>query len=223
MLYEQTIQAGVPLQLNVPGKFFLLDSTGDESSVTVTLLRGGSPIFGQVPGAKRGLKIAVEKGFDGVRIEAAGATTVRFFAAFENVSVSTSDGASVSIPGGVEITNEVANPVPVVHTGSVELTASDVEIAQKPATVVGAVYVVTSDGDAASSAADADRRAIHFRNRSGTEYCYLAAFVAASADECPIELAPGDFLMVDDRSAAAAWVAFSSGADLELAVQEVSE
>jgi hypothetical protein len=189
--------------------------------VTVTLLRGGAPIFGQIPGAKRGLKIGVEGGFDGVRIEAAGVTTVRFFATFENVSISTTDGAEVSIPAGVEVTNGAGNPVVVDVQGAV-LTATDVELAQKPVTVAGAVYSVTSAGVSVSSAADKDRRAIHFRNAGGVD-CYLAAFAAADQDECPVRLRPGDCLLIDDRSAAAAWVGFVVSGSVDLVVQEVVE
>lgn len=223
MLYEQNVTAGSPLQMNVPGRFFLLDSTGAESVVTVTLLRGGSPIFGQIPGVRRGLKIGVEGGFDGVRIEAAGNCTVRFFATFENVSISTTDGAEVSMPGGVEVVNTIANPVPVVHTGTVELTAENVGITQKAVTVVGDSYTVTAAGIAVSTAANPDRRAIHFRNTSETVNCYLAAFAAVAKTDCPILLRPGECLLLDDKSAAAAWVAFSDGVDIELKTQEVSE
>lgn len=222
MLYEQQVTAGAPLQLNVPGRFFLLDSTGAESVVTVTLLRGGSPIFGQIPGARRGLKIGVENAFDGVRIEADGDTTVRFFATFENVSISTADGAEVSVPGGVEVINTGANPVPVVHTGTVELTASNVGITQKAVTVAGAGYTVTAAGVAVSAAANANRRAIHFRN-AGAVDIYLAAFAAAAIANCPLLLRPGECLLVDDRSAAAQWKAFTAAVDAELVVQEASE
>lgn len=145
MLYEQTITAGAPLQMNVPGRFFLLDSTGVENALTVTLLRGGSPIFGQIPGARRGLKLGVEAGFDDVRIEAAGNTTVRFFATFENVSISTTDGAAVSVPGGVVVTNEIGAPVPVVHTGTVELTADNVGV-KSPGVLAGLVDVAVPAG-----------------------------------------------------------------------------
>lgn len=223
MLYEQQVNGGSPLQLNVPGRFFLLDSTGDAASVTIELLRGGSPIVGRIPGARRGLKIGIDGGFDGVRVESAGNTTVRFFATFENVSISTTDGAQVEIPGGVEVTNVLANPVPVVHTGTVELTAENVGITQKAVAVAGASYVVTAAGVAVSTAANKDRRAIHFRNTSDTVDCYLAAFAAANKAACPVVLRAGDCLLVDDRSAAAAWVAFSDGADITVKVQEVAE
>lgn len=233
MFYDQIVSVGAPLQLNVSGRYFLLDATGVESVVTLSLLRGGSPVFGPVAGAKRGLKIGMEGGFDGVRIEAAGETQVRFFATVENVSISTTDGASVSVPGGVEVTNTALNAVPVDVQGAV-LSVSDVEINNTPANpvpvqevvdpviVAGGSYVVPAAGIAVSTAASAARSAIHFRNTSETVDCYLAAFAAAAKADCPVLLRAGECLLIDDRSASAAWKAFSDGADITLKVQEVA-
>lgn len=209
MLYEQQVTGGAPLQLNVPGRFFLLDSTGDESTVTVELLRGGSPIVGRIPGARRGLKIGIDAGFDGVRIEAAGNTTVRFFATFENVSISTTDGADVSIPGGVEITNDVGSPVPVVHTGTVELTASNIGL-NSPDTLAPVADVSINAGVAGQvvAASVKAKREVIIKNPAANAASFRIAGATVAA-ALGFELAPGESITMDTT---AAIHAFNTGA-----------
>lgn len=207
MFYEQTVIAGSPLQMNVPGRYFLLDDTGTESAVTVTLLRGGSPIFGQIPGARRGLKIGVDGGFDGVRIEAAGNTAVRFFASFENVSISTTDGASVEVPNGVEVTNALGNPVPVVHTGTVELVASDVGVLS-PDTLAESADVAVAAGARAAMIAAAGvgvvEREVVVKNLTANAAAFRVGSVTCDATHGH-ELQPGESITLNTLAAVYAW------------------
>jgi hypothetical protein len=116
----------------------------------------------------------------------------------------------------------ITGSVPLVVSGVV-LTATDVEIKQKDAAVTGAVYSVTAAGVVVTAAANKNRRAVHFRNTSETIDCYLAAYPAINKQSCPIVLAAGEVLLIDDRTCAVQWYAFSDGADINIAVQEVVE
>lgn len=209
MLYEQSVMAGVPLQLNVQGRFFLLDSTGAESSVTVTLLRGGSPIFGQIPGAKRGLKIGIEGGFDGVRIEAGGDAVIRFFATFENVSISTTDGAQVEVSNSPEnpLSVDVQNATLSVSEVTLKSSGAITDSTAAPGAVVGQV-----------KAANQNRRSLRIKNIGAVDVAIGgAAVVFATA---AIVLAPGD-VWVEDDGAGAAWYAVTLSGAGSLAIQEV--
>lgn len=116
----------------------------------------------------------------------------------------------------------IASSIPLIVSG-VTLTASNVTLTQKPQTTTGASYLVTAAGVNVSTAANDQRKSIHFRNTSLTTDCYLAAFGAASKGLCPILLHPNQMLLIDDRSASAQWKAFSDGVDLTLAIQESTE
>ena len=104
MLYEQTIPAGGVLNLTISGRLFLLESTGAAAVVDVELLRNKSPFF-RAAGQKRGLRIFVENAFDGLSITGAAGAVMRFFLASEDIQIDTSNGAEVSIPAGVVVTN----------------------------------------------------------------------------------------------------------------------
>lgn len=207
MLYEQQVTAGSPLQLNVPGRFFLLDSTGSESSVTLELLRGGTPIVGRVPGARRGLKIGIDGGFDGVRIESAATTIVRFFATFENVSISTTDGAEVSVPNGIKVTNSEVEPVPVVHTGTVNLIATNVGVLS-PDDLTSPVDVSIDAGVRGQVVAEAAvgviEREVIVKNLTASASAFRVG--DASCDSMHgHELQPGEAITLNTRAAVYAW------------------
>lgn len=102
-------------------------------------------------------------------------------------------------------------------------TLQNVSIIKNTKAVVGASYLVTAASTAISTAANKNRLAIHFRNTSLTTDVYLAAFAAATKGDCPIRLMPNECLLVDDITAAAAWVAFSDGGNITLASQEATE
>lgn len=207
MFYQEQISAAAPLHINVSGRYFLLESTGAEESVAVTLLRNGSPIFGRIPAAKRGHKYGVESGFDGVRIEAGGNTTVQFFATFENVSISTTDGAQVEVPGGVMVTNTGADPVPVLHTGTVELTADNVGVLSPDVLLPLADVAIAAGAQGllvAAAAVGVKQRETIIKNLVGNTDLLRIGDVSCAAG-LGHELAPGETIKLDTLAAVYAW------------------
>jgi len=214
MFYQEKISAAAPLHINVSGRYFLLESTGDQPSVAVTLLRNGSPIFGRIPAAKRGHKYGVESGFDGVRIESAGDTTVQFFATFENVSISTTDGAQVEVPGGVMITNALADPVPVVHTGTVNLTAN-YALAN---TVINAEPMTVNDEPVVFLIANANRRGFRILNTGPDSVAIGGAGLVFS--NAVLMLGPGQGY-IETNAPGAAWYAVTESGSSNINIQEL--
>lgn len=220
---EVTLDASGTFQASESGKLFLLESISGAGLATVDIRRGGKRVFRGLK-RQRGLRIFSERGFDLVRLEAPAGTVIGYTIADEDIRLEVADGMTVAIPAGVVVTNTALNRVPVDVGGAViNVTATAVEIDQKAVTVAGYAYTVPAAGIAVSTAAAPGRRAIHFRNADASVDCYLAAFAAAAKTDCPILLRAGECLLIDDRSAAAAWVAFSDGADINLVTQEVTE
>lgn len=215
-LIKQTMGAGEVIRWRRAAGLLLVNEAS--APITVQLMSKGSEIFA-ADGVGRGIKVRPGEGFDEAVLhnKTAGDVEIEVFITGAEVDVQIATGITVTVD------NTVANPIPVVHTGTVELTASNVGIVQQPVTVAGDSYTVTAAGVDVSTAANADRRAIHFRNTSDEVDCYLAAFAAGAKADCPVLLRAGDCLLIDDRSAAAAWVAFSDGVDIEVKVQEVTE
>lgn len=200
MLYQQTLDANGLLQLGLNGRLFLLDGIGAAASVRVELRRGNAAIF-EADGMKRGLRIFAPGGYDQVRITGAAGAVMRFITGDEDVQIDTTDGAEVSVPGGVVVNNTALNPVPVDVLGAV-LVASNVGLAS-PDTFAGVADVSALAGvSTLVAAADAvnTRREIIIKNlNANTITMRIAGATAAAA--LGHELAPGESITLDTMAA----------------------
>lgn len=213
MLYEQTIPAGGVLQLTISGRLFLLESTGAAASVDIQLLRNNSPFF-RAAGQKRGLRTFVENPFDGLSITGAAGAIVRFFVASEDIQIDTTDGAEVSIPAGVEVTNTALNRVPVdVGGGVINVTATNVGlvssdvfagVADVSALATAATQIIAAD------AVNAEREVIIKNLNANTQTMRIAGATAAAA--LGHELAPGESITLNTLAAV---YAYNPGAGAE--------
>lgn len=206
MRYVEKIGAGGVFRTTIPGRLFLLESTGAAASVDVELLRSGSSFF-NVPGAKRGLRVYCE-GFDGLSIAAPVGTVVTFYLANEDVQISTTDGAVVSIPGGVVVTNGVGAPVPVALTAPVTLIATDVGMLS-PNALAGVADVAVVAGVAglivAADAVNKEREVIVKNISTNAAVMRIAGATAAAG--VGHELAPGESITLNTRAAVYAYCA----------------
>lgn len=138
MHYIDTIPAGGTLRIpNLAGSLFLLTDIGTASEVDVVLSLSGKSPF-RAPRVGRGFRAYFrETTFDGIEIAGVAGTIVQFFVASEDIQISTTDGATVSVPAGVAVTNTNANRVPVDIGGAViNVTATNVGINNTPANAV---------------------------------------------------------------------------------------
>lgn len=100
MRLTQTIGASGVYVFNSIGKLFLLDSISGASMVDVSLLRSNIAFF-LAPGITRGFRIFAQSPFDAIRLVGTPGTTISFFVADEDIQISTFEGSSVTVPGGV--------------------------------------------------------------------------------------------------------------------------
>lgn len=200
MLYQQTLDASGVVELHVLGRLFLLDGTGAAPSVTVELTRGGSPVF-QADGMKRGLRVFAANTFDNVRITGVAGQAVRFILGMDDVQISTSDGAAVSVPGGVVVNNTNANPVPVNAIGAT-FTAANVGILS-PSALSGVVDVSALAGaSAVIVAADAvsKEREVVVKNLFANTAAVRVGDATVAANK-GYELQPGEAVVLNTLGA----------------------
>lgn len=211
MLYQQTLDANGVLQLAIPGKLFLLDSIGVAASVRVTLTRSNAQVF-DADGMTRGLRIFTANGYDSIRIVGAAGAVMRFIVGVEDVQISTIDGSAVSVPGGVEVTNTVLNPVPINAIGAT-FTAANVGLVSAD-TFTGVADVSALAGVAtqiaAADAVNTEREIIIKNLNANTATMRIAGATAAAA--IGHELAPGESITLNTMAAV---YAFNPGAGAE--------
>lgn len=215
-LIKQTLADNETLWVERAANLFLINAA--TAALTVDVYKNNTSIF-HAEGVSRGVKIRPSEGFEKVAVtnKSGAPNTIEIFVVEGDIDIQIQTGITVTVD------NTLTNPIPVSVTSPVVLTASDVTVTQKASTVAGTTYTVAAAVTNISTAANVNRRAIHFRNTDATIDCYLAAFAAANKAACPILLRAGEVLMVDDRTCAAQWVAFSDGANITVAVQEVTE
>lgn len=215
MKLTQTIDATGVLTFNSAARLFLLDSTGAAASVDVEILRAGSQIF-DAPGVARGFRVFMQSAFDGVRIKAAAGTVVSFFLATEDVQISTTNGAAVSVPGGVLVNNAGAGQkVPVEVFGAV-FNATNIGI-MSPAVLAGAadvsVNATTTTQIIAADAVNTEREVIIKNLLANAATMRIGGATAAAS--VGHELAPGESITLNTK---AVIYAYNAGA----AAQSVS-
>src|SRR5476649_2586884 len=117
MSYQRIpLLAGQPHRLDIAGRLLLIDSVGDSDGVDVEILLAGSSKTNKVPGRKAGFRLV--QAYDGVILTSAVNATVGIFLSNDDVQLGVADGAAVSVPNGVEISNK--EPIPVLFGGTVE-------------------------------------------------------------------------------------------------------
>ncbi|EIJ47584.1 hypothetical protein GWL_18250 [Herbaspirillum sp. GW103] len=170
--YTEKLKAGKMVPLPTSGRVFLIDSVSPAgASVDVTILQRGAAAA-LLPGRKTGFKVITD--FDGLQFTSAVDATVTFIVSNDDVQVGFADGASVSVPGGVAITNTAATPVPVSFSGTVEPVLGNVKVTNADADAVpvaqkaGAVFTVAPAAGAALDVTvkNTDDTAVPTRNQS---------------------------------------------------------
>lgn len=218
--------AGKPHLLDIPGKLLLIDSPGVAGGVDVQLMRNGQP--GQhMPNRKAAFRHVGD--FDGVILTSSVDSTVGLFLSFDDVQLGVTDGASVTVPGGVVITNPGNAPVPVtfsqqiVPLGSVAVNnnnASAVPVqTQQLGTIVDHSPAVINAGAAQLLINDATYKRLRVRNNSAAAVVAIGGSAVTMANAAII-LQPGD-TWVEDDAAGAAWYAVSDIAAADVRVMGV--
>jgi hypothetical protein len=131
--YSINLLAGVPYRQDTPGSLILIDSIGASAGVDVALIRNGTPGT-TMPARKTAFRYVAD--YDGVLLTSAVNATVGIFLSFNDVQLGFADGASVSVPAGVLVTNPVGNPVNVLFGGTVAPVLGNVTVTNDPAHAV---------------------------------------------------------------------------------------
>lgn len=120
-LVRQTLANNQVLTIEKSGALFLINSV--TAPLDLNIYKLGSSIF-QAEQVSRGLKIKPESGFDRVSLtnNSGANNTVEFFVANGDIDIQVQEGINVTVD------NTVSNPIPVIHTGTVNLTASNIGI-----------------------------------------------------------------------------------------------
>lgn len=222
-LIKQTMAAGAVLRWQREAGLILIGEVS--APINVQLKKLGREIF-YAEGVGRGVKVRPVEGFDEAVLHnaTAGAVTLEVFITGGDVDVQIATGLVVTVD------NSVANPVPVVHTGTVELTAANVGVNNtdanpvptketKAAAIVNTAPVVAGVVAAVLLAADADRREFRVRNM-GAERVALGGAGVVFAD-APIILAPGE-MWIESGAPAAAWYVIAEANTADLNIQELT-
>lgn len=138
--YIENIPAGKPVTINASGRVFLIDSIIGGQTVDVMLLKNGSAQH-ILNGRKMAFKCLTD--YDGVVLSSAVDIKVSFFISVDDVQIGVADGSSVSIPGGVKVTNTNIEPVPVLFTGTVEPVLGNVAVTNVAGAPIPAYFPVT--------------------------------------------------------------------------------
>jgi len=242
--YRINLVAGVPYRQDTAGGLLLLDSPGAAGGVDIELLRNGSPRT-KMPNRQAAFRI--ETAFDGVILTAAVDTVVGIFLSFENVSLGVADGSAVTVPDGIQITNDNAfavpvrtvpgNPLEVSFAGTVEPVLGEVQVTNTDAQAIpviqkdGEVFLTQENGltqivnaapvvvglAAVLLSSDATLQKLRIRNSHASAMVAIGGLGVTLANGA-IQLAPGD-MWVEDSAAGAAWYAISDTAATSVQVQ----
>lgn len=225
--------AGVPHRLDIAGRLILIDSVSASDGVSIEILLAGSSKTTTVPRRKAGFRLV--QAYDGVILTSAVDATVGIFLSNDDVQLGVADGAAVSMPGGVNITNP--EPIPVLFDGTVTPVLGVVTVdntsgeaipiaqvagatftvqAEKLANIVDHGAVVINTGAAQLLISDATYKRLRVRNASAAARVAIGG-AAVTLANAAIILEPGD-MWTEDDAASAAWYAVSdiAGADVRV-------
>lgn len=202
MQFTVNLPANIWHRQETNGSYFVLMSTGAESSIELRLMRGTLELE-NFRTAKRGFKARTVEGFTHVEFKAAAPTAVEFIISSGEVDIDTVDGASVlaTIQGlPLQVSNDRGTPGNLLHVTGVSL-------ADAPATATSAnAAVAVNDTADLIAAADANRRAIRIANL-GPDPVALGPAAQTWAGRV-IVLEVGD-IWLEDRAANLAWYAIT--------------
>ena len=224
--YRIPLQAGQPFKQNTAGTLLLIDSTGVANGVDVMLTRKGGSDGVTMPGRQTAFRLV--EPFEGVTFTSAVDTVLGVFLSTADVQLGFVSGGAVAVPGGVVVTNTVAERVPVDVGGAViEVTATNVGInndnanaipvqQQALATIVHLAPATINTGAAQALVNDATYKRLRIKNASDTQTIAIGGAGVTLANGAII-LAPGDMWEEGD-AAGAAWyaVADADGADVRV-------
>jgi hypothetical protein len=201
MQYTVFLTAGQPRNLDLSGRFFLLEDTGAAASVALKF-RGPDLADEEIGVAVRGFKLSALQGaFNRVEISAAVNAQVRIIVSQNPVDIDVIDGANVlaTITGlPLQVSNDRGTPGNLLHVTAVTVADSPAVAASNNAPVP-----VTSAGQVVA-AANAARRALRISNL-GPDPVAIGPAGITWANRCIVLLA-GD-VWVEDRGANLAWSA----------------
>lgn len=207
----------MPYRLDVAGSLILIDSTGAAAGVDVALIKNGTPGI-TMPERKTAFRYV--ENYEGVILTSAVDAVVAVFLSTSDVQLGWADGAAVSIPAGVKITNITAEAVPVEIVTPITLTATSVDVnntneaaiptqSQKLTTITN--FAPVSVGVvAAVLVSDATQKRLRIRNAHATATVAIGGLGVTLANAA-IQLLPGDIWLETD-AAGAAWYAISDTA-----------
>jgi len=227
--------AGRPHRLDIAGRLILIDSVSESGGVDVEILLAGSSKTTTVPRRKAGFRLV--QAYDGVILTSDVDALVGIFLSNEDVQLGVADGAAVSVPQGLVVTNSEANPVAVNFAGTVSPVLGVVTIdntsgeAVPIAQVAGQAFSVEAKtlgqvvniapvivGTAATAlVADATIKRLRIRNGHSTAVLAIGGPGVTLANGA-INLLPGDIWQEDD-AAGAAWYAVSDTAGTNVQLQ----
>ena len=114
------------MRVDIPGRVLLVDSVTTGQGVDITLLRNSTP-FQSIPGRMPGFRMVED--FGGIILKSALDCEVGIFLAINDVQLGGTAGGAVLVPEGVNITNGLANSIPVTLTSSSNTTPIPVSLA----------------------------------------------------------------------------------------------
>lgn len=187
--------AGQPHRIDIAGRLILVDSVGDSDGVDIEILLAGSSKTTTIPKRKAAFRLVQQ--YDGIILTCATNVTVGIFLSDNDVQLGTVDGAAVTVPDGVRVTNEMGSPVPVTFTqqivplGSVTVNNADadaVPVAQKAGTVFES-RVTNGDADA-----------VPMRQKAGVTFVVQDAPMPVIADFAPVVVGVARSVLVLDAT-----------------------
>lgn len=120
------LSAGIEMRVDIAGRLLLVDSVTTGQGVDIALLRNGTP-SPTIPGRMPGFRLVED--FGGVILKSALDCEVGIFLSVQDVQLGGTAGGAVLVPEGVNITNNLANSIPVTLTSSSNTTPIPVSLA----------------------------------------------------------------------------------------------
>ena len=120
------LSAGIEMRVDIPGRLILVDSVSTGQGVDIALVRNGTPAP-YIPGRQAGFRLVED--FGGVLLRSALDCEVGIFLSINDVQLGGTAGGDVAVPSGVEITNKLAQSIPVTLTSSSNTTPIPVSLA----------------------------------------------------------------------------------------------
>lgn len=119
------LSAGLEMRVDIPGRLILVDSVSTGQGVDIALVRNGTPAP-YIPGRQAGFRLVED--FGGVLLRSALDCEVGIFLSINDVQLGGTAGGDVAVPSGVEITNKLAQSIPVTLTSSSNTTPIPVSL-----------------------------------------------------------------------------------------------